>query len=70
MKDRKKQILKKLLKSKKKTMNKKKNGQTWWFLIPVVFALPVIAGLIYTYVTYGKTISEMLLAACKVVIIR
>ena len=51
-------------------MNKKKNGQTWWFLIPVVFALPVIAGLIYTYVTYGETISEMLLAACKVVIIR
>ena len=59
-----------LISERNETMNKKKHGQTWWFLIPVVFALPVIAGLIYTYVTYGKTISEMLLAACKVVIIR
>jgi len=51
-------------------MKKKKNGQAGWFLVPVLIALPVIAGLIYTYIKYGQTISELLLAACKVVIIR
>ena len=51
-------------------MEKKGNGRGLWFLVPVLMALPVVAGLVYVMIHYGQTIQELLLAACKVVIVR
>lgn len=51
-------------------MEKKKNGRAKWFLVPLLMAIPIAAGLIYTYFTYGHTIKDLLLAACKVVMVR
>ena len=51
-------------------MEKKGNGRGLWFLVPVLMALPVVAGLVYVMIHYGQMIQELLLAACKVVIVR
>ncbi len=51
-------------------MNKRKNGRKKWFFVPVLMTIPVAAGLIYTYIVYSKTIKDLLLAACKVVMVR
>ena len=50
-------------------MKNQKKGRGW-FLLPLLLALPVAAGMAYVLVRYGKEISDLVLAAFKVVVVR
>ena len=49
---------------------KRTKGRGRWFLMPLLLACPMAAGLIYVWIRYGQTLSDLLLAACKVVVTR
>ena len=46
-----------------------KTGKGYW-LVPFLFALPLVIALLWVSLTYGETLGELILAGCKVVLVR
>lgn len=57
------------VKAMRNEKKQQKTGKGYW-LVPFLFALPLVIALLWVSLTYGETLGELILAGCKVVLVR